>query len=100
MAFATFFLLLLVTCTNGFVIKHQKNARCMVSTSQKTTELHGVRTFVQNRFLKGKKDAVNVGQDSKVELTYIAPEDPVEEAKPLFRKKNVEEGTCGDDLVN
>jgi hypothetical protein len=92
MAFATF-LLLLATYTNGFVIPHQKDVRTIISTSRKTTELHGIRTFVRNRFAKGKKDAAEVGQDSKVKLTSIVPEDPVEETKPLFAKRHVEEGT-------
>jgi hypothetical protein len=92
-AMAAIFLLLLVTFTNGFVIPHQKNARYILSTSQKTTELYGIQTFVRNRFGKGEKDTAQDGEDSKVELTYIVPEDPVEETKPLFAKKNVEEGT-------
>jgi hypothetical protein len=102
MAFATF-LLLLVTCTNGFVLPHEKkNAGYnFISTSQATrTELHGIRTFVRNRFAtKGRTEDTTtaasdeVGQDSKVELTYIIPEDPVEETKPLFVRTNVEEGT-------
>jgi hypothetical protein len=93
MAFATF-LLLLVTCTNGFVLPHEKKnaGYIFISTSQATTtELHGIRTFVRNRFAnKGRKEDTTtaasneVGQDSKVELTYIIPEDPVEETKPFL----------------
>jgi hypothetical protein len=96
MGFATF-LLLLVTCTNGFVLPYKKKnaGYIFISTSQATTtELHGIRTFVRNRFAKGRTDASDeVGQDSKVELTYIIPEDPLEETKPLFARTNVEEGT-------